>query len=237
MMHDVTIARRFRGPTHSGNGGYVCGLLAACFADDAREAPEITLRTPPPLEKPLQLQTQSGPPESATLSDGDTLIAQAQRIDLQLECPAAPDLELAAQCSRNFVGFETHAFPECFVCGPARAPADGLCIFPGTAPDGSVIAPFIPDPSLPSTNGNLDVPLVWAALDCPGYFGAAHGETALLGRMSARIVRAVKVSMPHVVRGWSQGREGRKLFAATALYDAQGVLCAYARQTWIVVRA
>ena len=30
-MRDVVIARQFRGPPNSGNGGYVCGVLAQGF--------------------------------------------------------------------------------------------------------------------------------------------------------------------------------------------------------------
>jgi hypothetical protein len=39
-MQTMTIARRFRGPPNSGNGGYVCGMLARHIAGAA----EVTLR-------------------------------------------------------------------------------------------------------------------------------------------------------------------------------------------------
>jgi hypothetical protein len=45
-MQTITIARRFRGPPNSGNGGYVCGMLARYITGAA----EVTLRAPPPLE-------------------------------------------------------------------------------------------------------------------------------------------------------------------------------------------
>jgi len=48
-MQTMTIPRRFRGPPNSGNGGYVCGMLARQIAGAA----EITLRAPPPLETEL----------------------------------------------------------------------------------------------------------------------------------------------------------------------------------------
>jgi hypothetical protein len=45
MSNAVTIERRFRGPSESGQGGYSCGLLARAI--DAPAA-EVTLRAPPP---------------------------------------------------------------------------------------------------------------------------------------------------------------------------------------------
>ena len=48
-MLTMTIPRRFCGPPNSANGGYVCGMLARHIPGAA----EVTLRAPPPLEKPL----------------------------------------------------------------------------------------------------------------------------------------------------------------------------------------
>jgi hypothetical protein len=50
-METMTIPRRFRGPPNSGNGGYVCGMLARHIAGAA----EVTLRAPPPLETELSV--------------------------------------------------------------------------------------------------------------------------------------------------------------------------------------
>ena len=44
-MTSITIDKRYCGPPNSGNGGYVCGLLANHIGASA----EITLRVPPPL--------------------------------------------------------------------------------------------------------------------------------------------------------------------------------------------
>jgi hypothetical protein len=50
-MQTMTIARRFRGPPNSGNGGYVCGMLARHIPGAA----EVALRAPPPLETELSV--------------------------------------------------------------------------------------------------------------------------------------------------------------------------------------
>lgn len=43
MAETVTIARRYRGPLDSANGGYAAGLLGARLGGTA----EVTLRLPP----------------------------------------------------------------------------------------------------------------------------------------------------------------------------------------------
>ena len=50
-MQTMTIARRFRGPPNSGNGGYVCGMLARHIPGAA----EVRLNAPAPLETGLSV--------------------------------------------------------------------------------------------------------------------------------------------------------------------------------------
>lgn len=58
----ITISARFDGPPTTGNGGYVCGLVARHVDGPA----EVTLWAPPPLERPLTLEraepTETGRP-------------------------------------------------------------------------------------------------------------------------------------------------------------------------------
>ena len=53
-MTIVRINRRFRGPPDSGNGGYVCGLVAQALGGSDCE---ITLHAPPSLDRDLQLSS------------------------------------------------------------------------------------------------------------------------------------------------------------------------------------
>lgn len=222
----IVIPRRYCGPAESGNGGYVCGRLAA-FVD----APtvEVTLRLPPPLERPLQVVVEE---KRVLLSDGEFLVAEAAVGDLGLEAPAAVSWAGAVAAATGFVGFEQHAFPECFVCGPAREPGDGLRIFAGpvAGAEGIVAAPWIA--------GEVSPEIVWAAIDCPGAFAVgvgARGET-VLGRMTARILGLPSEGDRCVSVGRPLGEDGRKLYAGTALFTEAGELLAVARQTWIVPR-
>jgi hypothetical protein len=225
----VLIAQRFCGPPDSGNGGYSAGLLAQALGGSV----EVTLRCPPPLERELALVVES---DSAQLKDGEVLVAEARRAPVKVEAPPALSFERASELSALYVGHTKHHFPGCFVCGPARAVGDGLRIFPGHAePSQPVAAPWVPDASLTDASGHLPTAIAWAALDCIGYFAAAAPDypLALLGRMTAELLGEVSVGERCVLLGWPILREGRKLHAGTALYDASGTLRGRARQTWI----
>lgn len=221
------IERRFRGPPQSGNGGYSCGVLAEGVSGVAT----VTLRLPPPLDRPLTL---SGNGEQSRLTDGENIVGEATRSTLDLEIPEPPGLEEAVEASRRYAGFETHPFPGCFVCGPERAPGDGLRIFPGRVGATNIVAgPWTPDESLRGADGVVDRRYVWAALDCPSYFGLPSAPLALLGRLTASIEVLPEVGEPLVAIGWPIEMEGRKYFAGSALANRDGEVLARAAATWI----
>jgi hypothetical protein len=140
--------------------------------------------------------------------------------------------------SAHFVAQHEHPFPRCFVCGTARAPGDGLRIFAGReGQEGPVAAPWIPHGSLADGQGLVRPEFLWAALDCPGYFGGVPPElpVAVLGRMTAQVSPTVRAGERCVVMGWGLGVEGRKIHAATALFGEDGTLRGRALQTWITI--
>ena len=94
---EITIERRFRGPLTSANGGYACGRLAA-FVD--ADVVEVTLRLPPPLERPL---TVDGDGEHATLLDGDAVVAEARAAQLELDVPPAVSVAAAGEARTRHV--------------------------------------------------------------------------------------------------------------------------------------
>ncbi|HEX6145779.1 MAG TPA: hypothetical protein VF083_03310 [Acidimicrobiia bacterium] len=227
MSTEVVIERRFRGPPESGNGGYSCGVVAEGVSGVAT----VTLRLPPPLDRPLTL---SGDGEQSTLTDGESIVGEAARSTLDLEVPEAPGLESAMEAARGYAGFDFHPFPGCFVCGPERAPGDGLRIFPGRVGAGDIVAaPWTPDESLRGADGTVDRRYVWAALDCPSYFGLPTAPLALLGRLTASIEALPEVGEPLVAIGWPIDAEGRKHFAGSALANPDGEVLARAAATWI----
>jgi hypothetical protein len=226
----MRIASRFRGPPSSANGGYCAGVLSSAL----RGSTEVTLRRPPPLDWPLTLHVEA---ERAELRDGEQLVAEARPAPVDLEVPEPPSFERAVELSRHYCGHRRHHFPGCFVCGPARAAGDGLRIFPGNERVGELVAaPFIPDASLSEGGATLAPEFAWAALDCAGYFASAAPDypIALLGRMTAELLTPIQIGEPCVVIGWSLGRDGRKLQAATAIFGADLSLRGRARQTWLL---
>jgi hypothetical protein len=224
MDETVTIARRYRGPLDSANGGYAAGLLGARLGDAA----EVTLRLPPPLERPLAVRREG---DRLLLLDEDLLIAEAAPGDPALQAPAPPTPAEAQAASEGVGAFGPPQFAECFVCG-VREDGTGLGIHPGPLPrgDGLVATTW--------TASDVTPGVVWASIDCPGAY--AVGETGrgepVLGRMTARVERLPEDGEPCIVVGWPLAEDGRKLHAGTALYSRDGEVLALARQVWILPR-
>lgn len=227
----LLIEARFCGPPESGNGGYTCGLLAARLPPPI----EVTLRRPPPLDRELAVRRT---PDGLALMDGDATVAEAHRKAFSLEVPHCPGLGAATEAAARYHGLVEHAFPTCFVCGPGREPGDGLRVFPGKVADEALVAsPWKPEPGLADAQGAVRTEFVWAALDCPGAWAwlAELERPLVLGRLAAVIEAPVQAGRPHIVGGWRLGRDGRKHFSGTAIWAADGTLCARARATWIEV--
>ncbi len=230
-MPDVTIERRFRGPPESGNGGYVCGVTAGHIDGAA----EVTLRRPPPLDRPLAVQRRGG---GVALRDGETLIAEGVPTSVEIDVPEPVSFAEAEAAAQFYFGFQQHWFPSCFVCGPQRDDGDGLRIFPGWIAGHSVVAaPWVPDASLAGVDGTVRPEFVWASLDCPGAWALFtepnEGRPIVLGLFAAKLVAPVRAREPCIVIGWPLGEDGRKLYAGTALFGEDGDLHAFARATWV----
>jgi hypothetical protein len=220
---NITIERRFRGPAQSGNGGYTAGRLAAFVAAPA----EVTLRLPPPLDRPLTVVREDG---LVRLLDGEALVAEARPVGPALEPPAAPSLAEAERAAAAHVHLSGENFAECFSCG--IRPEDGLCIHVGPVAGTDLHA-------APWTATEVSQEIVWAAIDCPGAWavGAPGRGEIVLGRMAAEIIRLPEEGESCIVVSWPLGEDGRKLYAGTALFAAGGELLAVARQTWIQPKA
>lgn len=225
----VTIAARFCGPPESGNGGYVAGLLAErVTTTPTRPAVTVRLTSPPPLGRPL---TVGGYDALVLLQDGSRGIATASPAAALDGEPADPvPVETARAAGTAYEGLVDHPFPTCFSCGTARDPQDALCLRPGPVDDGSGRYAALWTPSESS------LPLVWAALDCPGGWSAGiAGRPMVLGTMTSEARELPEVGTEHVVVAWPRGGEGRKFLSGSALYTADGRLLARAEATWIAV--
>jgi len=222
---EITFERRFRGPLTSANGGYACGRLAAFVeAEDV----EVTLRQPPPLERPLAVRRDG---TGVELIDGDAVVAEARPATLDLQPPEPVSRDEAEAATQRHVRVGSPEFRECFVCGK-RSTDDGLAIYAGA------VSGREPLHAAPWTPGNVGPAIVWAAIDCPGAYavGAEGRGEIVLGRMTATVLRVPKVGESCVITAWPEGENGRKVHAGTALFGESGELLALARQVWIVPR-
>lgn len=231
MSERIYIHKRFCGPPDSGNGGYVCGLVAQHVSGIA----EVRLLKPPPLERYLDVAAADG---GVVLKDGESVIAQGKPAELDLEIPSPPSFDQALLASRNYVCAEDHFFPTCFVCGPGRGENDGLRIFPGKVEDRDMVASaWVPDETLVDDANRVRPEFVWASLDCPGAF-AVLGTTVkpiVLGSLTAEILHTPLRGQRCIAIGWEISRQGRKRLAGTALFSDSGDILARARAVWIEI--
>ncbi len=234
MQTETTISSRFNGPPTSGNGGYSCGVVAAHLQGPAR----IRLHIPPPLDTALSVIHVDE--DAIEMYDGDTLVASGSNIDFDLDVPAPPSEEEANAAMDDFPCYEGHAFPTCFVCGPARKHHDGLELFAGPVADKANLWACLwhPAADLLDEQGSIRPEILWSALDCPGYFAAMNGtlRPALLGELAGELRSPVSGSGPLVVYAWLIDQDGRKFHAGTAIARG-GKVVASARSTWIELKA
>ena len=236
MPAAVSIPARFNGPPASANGGYTCGVVAGLVG---AEEVTVSLRLPPPIDTPLEVVRDG---ERVELRDGDALVAEGEPAELRLDVPTAISPEQAAAASE--AGRDHwcahHPFPTCFTCCPARAPGDGMRLFPGELDDGPLFATeWTPDASLDDGSGHVRPECVWAALDCPTSAPVANfasGPAMVLARLTARLGCSVVVGEPHAILAWPLAVDGRKHHAACALFDSSGRLLCASQALWIELR-
>lgn len=235
-LSKIVIGRRFCGPPNSGNGGYVCGVLATALDGPAT----AVLRAPVPLDVELSLERRES--SVVLMGDGEARVGEARPATAPLpEPPAAPSLEAARAAGRRHVGHAHTYHPICFTCGTARDEGDGLRVFAGQlegAEAGVVACEWAPHVNFADEDGTVPEAIVWAALDCPGYFAWVEKEGrhgALLGTMTGEVLRRPRAGQSCIVLAWPLAREGRKELAGVALYSEAGELMARAHQVWIVM--
>lgn len=228
----LVISSRFCGPPKSGNGGYVCGRVAAHLPGSA----SVRLKAPPPLETELRIEASES---EARLMHGPNVIAEAKAAALDLTPPVAPSFAEAEEAAKSYTGFARHVFPRCFVCGPQRASGDGLRIFPGSTTSQSMVAsPWVPDPSLGNGSNMVRTEFLWAAVDCTSGFAVLpvpEGKAIVLGELCVRIDGGVTAGEKCVVIGWPLQIDGRKRSAGSAVFASSGRPVAVGRATWIEV--
>jgi hypothetical protein len=233
----LTVPRRCNGPVGSANGGYFSGALAAALGH-ATGPVVVALRAPPPLEHPVSLWLDG---RRLIAQNGPSLIAEAEPTTLNVEVPASVSFAEAerAGASGRDEWLTDHAFPTCVVCGPERPPGDGLRLFPGPVSHTRLFAaPWIPDSSLATGDGEVETPWVWAALDCPSSAPViAPGRgTCVLASFAVDLRGPVAAEEQYVIVSRLLRSNGRKHRSVAALFDTQGRLLGAADALWIELR-
>jgi len=228
VADSLVIPARFNGPPDSGHGGYSAGLVGT-LVDGAAEA---SLRAPPPLDTPLDVERDGDRVQA--LSDGVVVLVAAPA-ELDVDPPPAVTVEdaVAAEAG-SFFKSDEHPFPTCFACGPKRAEGDGLRLFAGPVAGGDVFAAaWTPAAEFAGADGAVDPLFLWTALDCPSSAPAIRGTTKVLASLAVEQRAPVAVGEPHVIGSWKLASEGRKHWTGVALWDADGGVGAVARALWI----
>lgn len=216
------------GPAGSANGGIAAGLLGRLIDAPAR----VRLYRPPPLGRPMQVR-ESGAGLEALFEGEVALTAVAAKLDLH-----APSVtpEEAAAATAPFVG---HAAVTCVVCGPDHP--NGLHLFPGPVGAGPVHATtWAPQLWTADQEGIVRPEIVWGALDCPGAVMLmrhypAESMFPALGTMTAELSDRLSVGETYTVVAWPRGRDGRRLFAGTAIFGRGGKVLAQSDQVCIAM--
>lgn len=227
-MPTLTVPHRFNGPPRSGNGGWVSGALAATLPGQAiGQAVTVTLRMPPPLEVPLDVAATG---TGAVLTYDGRPVAEASYAEHR-PTPVAPVSPTdAARSEASYKGWQRHPFVECFVCGTARDPGDGLRIFAGP------VAPGDPRVAATWTPYESGVPVTWAAVDCPGGWASdLEGRPSVLGRITVEVRSLPHTADRHVVVGEQRSVDGRKTVTAATLYGPGDRIVAVAEHVWITI--
>ena len=202
------------------NGGYVAGVLARGLVG----AVEVTLRAAAPLATPLDVgERRRG--RARAHARGERARARRSHEPRRSTFRASPDLSLVEAHAGDCRAMRTHPFPRDFVCGPARAPGDGLRIFPGVVAGqrsrrGAVDARRVAR----RRGGEVAPEFLWAALDSPSSFPLARARVRARARADgarAAVRRARRRASARarraLVLAWPIALEGRRGIAGAAL--------------------
>ena len=251
----LIVPRRFCGPPSSGNGGWTAGALAALVDHDCPEnhadawpAITVALRQPPPLDTPMHVGDQVTERGTETVAGfGGAIVARARLADSDPTLVEPVPVEEARAAMASYPGLVSHPFPTCVVCGTARDEGDGLRIFPGRVADQDgatrIAAVWTPHPSTAEDYHTYvdelpraSLAATWAALDCiGGWAGDLTERLMVLAGMTARVDALPMIGEEHVVVGLARGRDGRKTYTASTLYDSDGRVVACAEHVWVAV--
>lgn len=239
IIAKLKIPSSYVGPPKIANGGYVCGLMANFIDGPA----DVFIRMPTPVDHELQVVASDD--GNYYLMDGEKVLVQAKAGSLDLEVPKPPPYEMAVEAAKISIALKDSPYhdwktkgihPFCFCCGADGSDPKGLKIHPGRINGSEIVAaPWTPASELGNEAGFVRPEFIWTALDCPGAFAfleLTDHRPGLSGRLIGQIERPLRVGEPGVVIAWPVAVEGKKLFAGSALFNADGQIVGRVLATW-----
>ncbi len=232
-MAQLIVSETFQGIDGIAHGGYLAGMIS----EDRPEVMQVTLRRPPPLNRPLFVEDGAG---QASLVDRDgQTIMEAAPGDLTANLPSITAEEVNGEPNPRF---ERHPYPHCFVCGTEHPNGFNLRF---STPDehGHTLATWIPSGRLIPEIETVPDRFVWAVIDClsawsfSDHWDDSDWWPAVTGQIAVEIRRPVLRDETHVLVAHPTGREGKRIYVEAAIHDAEGDLCARGESTWITVPA
>jgi hypothetical protein len=231
----IIIDPTHNGPPDSGHGGVAAGRFAELI-NPSRAS--VRFRTFIPLGVPLVGRVVDD--GSATVADGDTVVATVRPMDplgpvADMPVPSIADVN-EAEASWLTAHAASHPFPTCFGCGPARPTGDGLQLRPGRLSGRDMHATTWQ----PDLSGDAPAWLVWAALDCgsagPVLATAPRGAVVVTGELAVDIAHPVPGKATLLVISRAISHDESKTRVAAAIVDpATGQQLAAATSTWFTI--
>lgn len=235
-MTDIVVPRQFRGPPHTANGGYICGVLSNAVGGRG----QAMLRAGVPLDVPVALSLGADGAATLTNAEGQALGVARPAEESALPAPPPPPSLEEARAFGETSPFATRPLHRgCFSCCVEREDGEGLGVYVGQvagAPAGQCAGVWTPHANFAEPDGTMPDEITWAALDCSGsmaWFIGTGTPVGLLGTMAGEVLKKPRAGETYVVSAWTREAEGRKHFAGVALFDRDGTLMARGGQIWI----
>lgn len=236
MADTIVIPGWSQGRTGMGQGGW----SSAAFEGAIGQPVSISLKAPIPLDTPLDV-TETG--EGWRLANGDDVIMTAAPVTFTYASTEPVSVDDAADARSRFpcANEADHPAPGCYSCG---LQAESMQVHPGPLADGTgrFATDWTPPASVCGPDGIVDTNTVWASLDCISGFYVGHHpirREALTVQYSVEIVEPLRAGEKYVIVAWdgrwTDGWDGRKRGAASAVFDADGSLMARSDSFWVAL--
>lgn len=230
---------RENGPRGFANGGFACGALAGFAPHDPAE---VTLRAPVPVGVPLGVRSRRSGGVELLLRQGggNEVLAEAVPVDPFVAEPPyrpTPGEAQAAWDAHPFRGLDL-PLSDCVVCGAERLDGLRICFGPVPGHPELMASPFVVPEAFCGDRGELRIPAVWGALDCPSYPAEAvrRGRFALLGRLAVDLRRPIVAGEELIAVGWTESIGNRSMRTASALLAGDEIV-ASARAGWVEAKS